>query len=140
MNIFFFLYVYYIQEPGSNLLKHIIVHKIKKIKNTTVGTVPKSNLKIVEIEKFDTPLTNIHDSWHSWKFNIILILIFCSSAEIRDNSNLCLVWICQLQLPGYHTGGFMSYGTFQEKWLSWGCIESSSRWNSSMSYNSFCSR
>lgn len=49
--------MYYIQEPGSNLLKHIIVHKIKKIKNTTVGTVPNSNLKIVEIEKFDT---------HSW--------------------------------------------------------------------------
>jgi hypothetical protein len=40
------------------------------MKNTTqyhtVGTVPKSNRKVVKRDKFDTPSTEIHDRRPSW--------------------------------------------------------------------------
>ena len=37
-----------------------------KKKYCTVGTVPKSNIKIVERDKIDTPNTQIHDPTPSW--------------------------------------------------------------------------
>jgi hypothetical protein len=37
-----------------------------KTKNTTVGTIPKSNIKIVERDKIDTSNTQIHDRSLSW--------------------------------------------------------------------------
>jgi len=37
-----------------------------KTKNTTVGTIPKSNIKIVERDKIDTSSTQIHDRLLSW--------------------------------------------------------------------------
>ena len=40
--------------------------KMKKIKCHTVGTFPKSNIKIVERGKIDTPDTQIHAHFLSW--------------------------------------------------------------------------
>ena len=40
-------------------------NKMKK-KYHTVGAIPKSNIKIVERRKVDTPNTHIHDSSLSW--------------------------------------------------------------------------
>jgi hypothetical protein len=45
------------------------VHGVNKMKNRkyhTVRTVPKSNIKIVEIGKFVTPNTQMHDSLLTW--------------------------------------------------------------------------
>jgi hypothetical protein len=46
-----------------------------KKKYCTVGTVPKSNIKIVERDKIDTPNTQIHDPTPSW------VWLFMSSSE-----------------------------------------------------------
>jgi len=39
----------------------------------TVGKIPKSNIKIVERGKIDTPNTQIHDHSHSWLGTCTLI-------------------------------------------------------------------
>jgi hypothetical protein len=45
-----------------NPIKYKDIFVIKwKIKSHTVGTIPKSNIKIVEREKIDTPSTQTHD-------------------------------------------------------------------------------
>jgi hypothetical protein len=38
-----------------------VTNKLKNKKFHIVGTVPKSNIKIVERDKMDTPNTQIHD-------------------------------------------------------------------------------
>jgi hypothetical protein len=44
----------------------ILSNKVKNIKYHTFGTIPKSNIKIVERGKIDTPNTQIHDCSLSW--------------------------------------------------------------------------
>ena len=48
-------------------------------KHHTVRTVPKSNRKIVERDKFDTPKTQIHDrslSWFGMKYKITRNILY----------------------------------------------------------------
>ena len=42
------------------------MNQMKNKKYHTVGTIPQSNIKIVERAKIDTSNTQIHDSSFSW--------------------------------------------------------------------------
>ena len=80
-----------------------------KTKNTTVGTIPKSNIKIVERGKIDTHNTQIHDlplSWidtdtlnkkkwgrcHSHNYNIVIYCLSTKLAPLRSKSKDVFAW------------------------------------------------
>ena len=50
-----------------------------KTKSTTVGTVLKSNRKIVEKDKIDTPYTHIHD----WSLSWLVTYTSIKSGEVK---------------------------------------------------------
>jgi hypothetical protein len=43
-----------------------VINKMKNEEYHTVGTIPKSNIEIIERGKIDTHDKQIHDSSHSW--------------------------------------------------------------------------
>jgi len=49
-----------------NILFYECIYKMENKKYHTVGIVPKSNIKIIERGKIDTPNTKIHDRSLSW--------------------------------------------------------------------------
>ena len=52
----------FVEDPTYN----ICTYKMKNKKYNTAGTVPKSNIKIVERDTVDTPNTQIHNRSLSW--------------------------------------------------------------------------
>jgi hypothetical protein len=56
-------------------VKTEIINKMKNFFFHIVGTIPKSNLKIVERGKIDTSNTHVHDSSLSW---------LCASTSIKS--------------------------------------------------------